>query len=84
MYVHLRYASVVIGMGLSLMSASRAFGQTTTPPQQGTPEPQTQSPQAQKPTDPKAQAPQKPEPPPNIPLFPKYRRGLYKNGWASG
>jgi hypothetical protein len=25
-------------------------------------------------------APQKPEPPPNIPLFPRYRRGLYKNG----
>jgi hypothetical protein len=48
-------------------------------PQQTPPPPPKQSP---KPT-PQASSqasPQQPEPPANIPLFPKYRRGLYKNG----
>ena len=54
---------------------------------QATQDPKTAKPKAQDPKapdpkaqQPKTQAPQKPEPPPNIPLFPRYRRGLYKNG----
>jgi hypothetical protein len=45
-----------------------------------TPQSTTQTPQGPA-NQPQTQpAPQKPEPPPNIPLFPRYRRGLYKNG----
>ena len=65
------------------MLATRALAQTqTTTPQQQAQDPAAQDPKTQKPQTPesKTQAPQKPEPPPNIPLFPRHRRGLYKNG----
>lgn len=49
-----------------LIPAAHAGAQTPPPEQSPQPTPQA--------------SPQKPEPPPNIPLFPRYRRGLYKNG----
>ena len=72
-HASLRRAAVGVLLVLSCVRlAPPAFGQTTSSPTPPSQDPRTpQQPQT---------APQKPEPPPNIPLFPRYRRGLYKNG----
>ena len=56
---------IVAAATVSILAAVSASAQTVPPP---------------KPPDQTQASPQKPDPPPNIPLFPRYRRGLYKNG----
>jgi len=69
-----------------LVMATPALGQTTTQTAPTPAQVPTQARPAQDPARPDSKpqqpqtTPQKPEPPPNIPLFPRYRRGLYKNG----
>jgi hypothetical protein len=59
---------------MAILAAVNAYAQTPqqtprqTPPPEQTPRPTPQT------------TPQQPEAPANIPLFPRYRRGLYKNG----
>jgi hypothetical protein len=55
----------IASAAVSILAATCADAQTAPPP---------------KPPDQTQASPQKPEPPANIPLFPRYRRGLYKNG----
>lgn len=77
---------------MTMVASASAHAQTPQPQAQQTPSPQQTAPPKQtlppKQTPPPKQSPQptpqatqeKPEPPSNIPLFPRYRRGLYKNG----